>query len=168
MIKKEYLTVTELSNQYKLGARNIRKTIDKIKDNTTKELLYKDKNKRWLIHHILIPKFKPIKQLKTRYYALSVDLCRNYTESDIHAVMKFVCERMENPKIEINYTIEKKKANEHSHLHCFINCKQKRKLIENLRLGFSSISFKEDDIWDFEGWKQYITKEGNQITTIKY
>ena len=109
----------------------------------------------------------PKKKVKSRYYALSVDLCRQYVEKDIHAVMQFVLDNMAGPNLEINYTIESKKANGQSHLHCYINCKQKRKLIENLQLGFSSISFKENDIYDLEGWKNYITKDGNPITTIK-
>jgi hypothetical protein len=74
---------------------------------------------------------------------------------------------MDSPNLEINYVIEGKKSNSHKHLHCYINNTQKQKLIESLRLGFSTLSYHEANIYDLQGWKNYITKTGNTITTIK-
>jgi len=167
MIQKEYLTVNELSKLYKIGARNIRKIIEKILPTTNKNLLGKDSNNRWLIHHILWPKFKPTRIVEQQYYALTIDPPSSFTDSEIHEIMRFVLGRMEGPNLEINYAIGKKKANGKKHLHCFINCKQKRKLLENLRLGFSNMGYHEQDIYDLQGWKDYIKRDGDKITTIK-
>jgi hypothetical protein len=164
---KEYYTVKELSKEYKLTSRNIRKVINNMSNNTSKDLLYKDKNNQWRIHHILKQRFKPKRKMKSRYYALSVDLCRKYRDDDIHEIMRFVVNYMNDPLIEVNYTIEKKHANGNSHLHCFINCKQKRKFIQTIRLAFSSISYKEESIFDLSGWKDYITKDSTEITVLK-
>jgi hypothetical protein len=163
----EYYTVKELSKEYRLTSRNIRKVITNMFGNTSKELLYKDKNNQWRIHHILKNKFKPKKKMKSRYYALSIDLCFNYSKEDIHEIMRFVVNHMNDPLLEVNYTIETKKADGTAHLHCFINCKQKRKFIQTIRLAFSSVSYKEDEIFDLTGWKEYITKEHTKIITLK-
>lgn len=164
---KEYLTVKELSKQYKVSLRNIRKIITKLSSTTSKDLLYKDANHIWQIHHILSSNFKPQRAVKNRYYALSVDLCRNIPKKEIEAIIRFVCSNMHNERIEINYVIENKITNNSSHLHCYINCQQKNMLIKNLRLGFSNISFQQNKIFDLTGWKNYMTKNGEIITTIK-
>ncbi len=167
MIEKEYLTVQELSKYHKTGIRNIRKIIKSIQPTTSAELLKKDEVNRWLVHHLLLPKFTPKNKIKSKYYALSIDPCNDYTEADIDAVMKFVYDNMNDTSLEIYYVVEQKKANNKNHLHCYINCNQKRKLIESLRLGFSRISYKETNIYNLEGWKNYMQKENNNIKNIK-
>lgn len=167
MIKKEYKTVKELSKKFKITARNIRKIAGKLTGTTNKELLHKDANGQWMINHVIENKFKPTRKLLQKYYALTIDPPSSFTEKEIHEIMNFVLSRMEGPNVEINYTVQRKKANGKRHIHCFINCNQRRKLIENLRLGFSNIGYKETDIYDLAGWKDYITREGEKITKIK-
>ena len=167
MIEKEYLTVKDLSKYHKVGARHIRKIIEKIKPDTTPQLIYKDANNTYMVHHILTSKFKPSRIHNQKYYALTVTPSDDVTEKLIHEVMRFVVDKMEGPNLEINYTIERKKATGQNHLHCYINCNQKRKLIELLRLGFSRLQYHESEIFDLENWKKYMTKDGNKITTIK-
>ncbi|WP_298221146.1 hypothetical protein [Flavobacterium sp.] len=167
MQQNEYLTVKEISLKYDMSARNVRRIISNLTENCSEATLYKNKNHEWQVHHLLLPKFKPQRTRKNKYYALSIDPCANYTKSDINVVMKFVYEQMDNNMLELNYSVEQKKSNNQNHLHCYVKCSDKKKLIELLKLGFSRISYHESKIFDLDGWKQYISKEGNQITTLK-
>ena len=167
MQANEYVTVKEISLKYDMSARNVRRIISKLTENCSEATLYKDKNHEWQIHHLLVPKFKPQRTRKNKYYALSVDPCANYTESDINVVLRFVYEQMNDDSLEINYVIEQKKSNNQNHLHCYVKCTNKKKLLDLLKLGFSRISYKESILFDLAGWKQYITKDGSQIKTLK-
>lgn len=166
MTKSEYLTVVEISKLHKVTTRNVRRVVNELTEEKTEELIYKDANNRWMVHRLLLPKFKPQRITKQKYYALTIDPSSNYNSIEIDGVMRFVVDRMQNPNIEINYVVEQKKANGNNHIHCFINCNQKTKLIENLRLGFSNISYHQTEIFDLTGWKNYITKDGGQIKTL--
>lgn len=167
MQQNEYLTVKEISLKYNISARNVRRIISKLTDECSEATLYKNRNHEWQVHHLLVPKFKPQRIRKNKYYALSVDPCANYTKSDIAVVMRFVYEQMNDDSLELNYVIEQKKSNNQNHLHCFVKCSNKKKLLDFFKLGFSRISYHESMIFDLEGWKEYITKDGNQITTLK-
>lgn len=164
---KEYLKVKEISQIKKMTARNVRKIIAKLMDEKSEYMIQKDKNGEWLVHHLLLSNFNYKRKVAQKYYALSFDPVNCYSERDIDKIMKFVFEQMKDDNIEINYTIEKKKENNRNHLHCFMNCQQRKKFIRMLRVGFSELSYKEDEIYDLEGWKAYITKDGSPITTIK-
>lgn len=167
MIEKEYLNVQEISKKFKVTSRNVRRIISELAKEKSEELLFKDSTNRWQVHRLLLPKFKPQRVRKQKFYALSIDPPNSYTTKEIDEIMEFVFTRMENQNLEINYVVEKKKSNGNYHLHCFINCNQRKKLIENLKLGFSAISYHQTEIFDLEGWKGYITKDGNLIKTIK-
>lgn len=167
MQQNEYKTVKEISTKFDMSTRNVRRIISKLTDNCSEATLYKDKNHEWQIHHLLVPKFKPQRTRKNKYYALSVDPCANYTKSDIDVVMRFVYEQMGDDVLEINYVVEQKKSNNQNHLHCYVKCSNRKKLIECFKLGFSRISYHESVIFDLNGWKQYITKDGSQIITLK-
>jgi hypothetical protein len=167
MQQNEYVTVKEISLKYDMSARNVRRIISKLTENCSEATLYKDKNHEWQVHHLLIPKFKPQRTRKNKYYALSIDPCAKYTESDINVVMRFVYEQMNDGSLELNYVIEQKKSNNQNHLHCFVKCSDKKKLLDLFKLGFSRISYKESIIFDLDGWKGYITKDGSPITTLK-
>ncbi len=167
MIEKEYYTVQEVSKKMETCSRNIRKTINKIKNTVGSELLYKDVNNRWKIHHLIIPKFKRKNKRKPKYYALSMDPVNNYTVKEIESIIEFVCEQMKETSIEINYVIEPKIANGRHHLHCYVNCGKKRKLIEQFQLGFSQLSYQQNEIYDLERWKNYMIKDGEKIKCVK-
>jgi hypothetical protein len=167
MQQNEYSTVKEISLKYDMSARNVRKIISKLTDNCSETTLYKNKNHEWQVHHLLVPKFKPQRTRKNKYYALSIDPCGKYTEKDINVVMRFVYGEMNDDALELNYVIEQKKSNNQNHLHCFVKCTNKKKLLDLLKLGFSRISYHESVIFDLEGWRGYITKDGSQITTLK-
>lgn len=168
MIKNEYLTVSEISKLYNVSKRNIRRIINKIVDVTNNKLLDKNYNGYWLIHRLLLPKFKPQRKRQPNYYALTIDPCAKYSENEIHVIMQFIADNVGDDSIEINYSIEQKKANNLNHVHCYIKSGKKKKIIELVTMGFSSVSYKEADIFDLEGWKNYITKDGSQIKTINY
>lgn len=167
MIQNEYLDVKTISKETNQSARNVRRIIKKIEYEVSTELLHQDKNNCWLIHRLLLGRFKPQRIRTNKYYALSIDPCHHYSESEINEILKFVFEQMKDDKLEINYVVEQKKANGQNHIHSYIKCDNKRKLLESIRLGFSTVSYKQTPVFDLEGWKRYITTDGSSITTLK-
>jgi hypothetical protein len=168
MIINNYKKVQEVSKITQQSTRNVRRIINRIKDEVDNSLLFKDEEQSvWNIHKDLLPKFKPQRIRANKFYALTIDPCVSYTEKDLDAVMKFVIELMGDTNTEIHYVVEKKKANNQNHIHCFVKCSEKRKLIQNFRIAFSTISYFQSAIFDLESWKHYITKENNDIKTLK-
>lgn len=167
MIKDDYLNVKEVSLLTVQSTRNVRRIIKRIEIDVAKEMLYQDNNYNWWIHRQLLSRFKPQRIRANKYYALSVDPCYSYSKSEIEGIMEFVVKQMGETSIEINYVIEKKKANAQNHIHCFVRCNNKKKLLQSFRLGFSQVSYHQSPIFDLENWKGYITKENKNITTLK-
>jgi hypothetical protein len=104
---------------------------------------------------------------KNKYYAVTIDPTYNYTSKDIDVIMIFVLDQLDDDTAEINYVVEQKKANEHNHIHSYVKCSNKRKLINSFRFGFGQLSYHESIIFDLNGWKQYITKDNNIVKTLK-
>ena len=167
MQQNEYLNVKEISILTVQSARNVRRIIKKLEGEVDKELLYQDDNKNWIISKILLKRFKLQRIRKDKYYALSVDPCSFYSVSDINEIMKFIYVQMDSNNLELNYVVEKKKANNQNHIHCYIKCSNKKKLIQCIRLGFSQVSYRQGPVFDLVGWKDYIKKDGSQIITLK-
>lgn len=167
MITNEYLNVKEISKKTLQSTRNVRRMIKKLEGEISSELLHQDKNHNWRIHHLLLSRFKPQRVRANKYYALSIDPCHDYSEQEIDAVMQFIIEQMGESDIEVNYVIEQKRANGQNHIHCFVKCGNKKKLLQSIRLGFSQVSYHQSAIFDLGSWKQYITKDGNNIKTLK-
>lgn len=167
MSNNEYLTVKDISREFKLTTRHIRKLVAQLAEEKNHLLIHKDRMNKWAIHRLLLPTFQPKKKKTEKWYALSIDPIQYYSEKDIDEVMKFILVNMADENIEIHYTVEQKKANGRNHIHCFLNCNQKKKLIENVRLGFSQVSYHHQEVFDLEGWKSYITKDGATIKTLK-
>ena len=166
MNEKEFLTVADVSKIHNVSKRNIRRIINNMVNTQQSNLLGKDPNGYWSIHRLLLPKFKPQRIRKQKYYALNIDPCYNYEEREIHEIMKFIVNYALDSEIELNYTIEKKKANGQNHIHCYCKCKNRKDLIQKIRIGFSKVSYHQAEIYDLEGWKDYITKDGGKITTV--
>lgn len=167
MQQNEYLNVKEISILTVQSARNVRRIIKKLEGEVDKELLYQDDNNNWIISKSLLKRFKLQRIRKDKYYALSVDPCSFYSVSDINDIMKFIYLQMDSNNLEINYVVEKKKANNQNHIHCFVKCSNKKKLIQCIRLGFSQVSYRQSSVFDLGGWKHYIKKDGSQIITLK-
>jgi hypothetical protein len=169
MIVNDYKTVVDVSNITYQSTRNVRRIIDRIKDEVDSNLLFKDEEfGTWKIHKDLMYKFKPQRIRANKFYALNIDPCDSYSAKDLHKIMKEVIDMMGDTSTEINYTIEKKKKEPFlNHLHCFVKCNNKRKLIQNFRIAFSKVSYHQSAIFDLESWKGYITKENNEIKTLK-
>lgn len=167
MIKNEYFNVKEISVLTFQSARNVRRIIKKLENEVAKELLYQNKNNVWMIHKFLLSRFKLQRVRTNKYYALSIDPCHNYSEVEIDEILRFVIVQMDEPNFELNYVVEQKKANSQNHIHCFVKCSNKKKLLNNIRLGFSKVSYHQSSIFDLNGWKQYITKDNNEIKTLK-
>lgn len=166
MIKNEYLKVAEVSKLYNVSKRNVRRVINNLIESTNTKLLVKDLNGHWSIHRLLLPKFKPKRKKKSKFYALTIDPCHHYSIKEINEIMNFIIDNV-GDKIEINYSIEQKKSNNQNHIHCYILSGKRKKIIESIKIGFSNVSYKATEIFDLEGWKSYITKDGNNILTLK-
>lgn len=167
MIKNEYMNVKEISQITLQSTRNVRRIIKRIENEVSKELLHQDNNSNWRIHHLLLGRFKPQRIRTDKYYALSIDPCYNYSDAEIDEIMRFVFSQMNDNKLEINYVIEQKKANSQNHIHCYVKCSNKKKLMQCIKLGFSKVSYHQSPIFDLNGWKQYITKDNNEIKILK-
>jgi hypothetical protein len=48
-----------------------------------------------------------------------------------------------------------------------VKCQNRKKLIDTIRIGFSDLSYREAVVFDLAGWKAYIMKNNNNITTLK-
>lgn len=167
MQQNEYLNVKEISILTVQSARNVRRIIKKLEGEVDKELLYQDDNNNWIVSKSLLKRFKLQRIRKDNYYALSVDPCYFYSVNEIDEIMKFVYKQMQNCSLELNYVVERKKANNQNHIHCFVKCSNKKRLLQCVRLGFSTVSYRQNSIFDLGSWKQYITKDGSQIKTLK-
>jgi len=167
IITKEYLSVTEISKICDMTARNVRKIIMKIRQGKSIDMLFKDALNRWNIHHLLLPEFKRKRTKSEKHFALTIDPCDNYTRNDLDTIIKYIYEETNDSEMELNYTIEEKKSNKQNHIHCYIKGGSKKDLLQSIKLAFSRTSYHESDIYDLEGWKNYITKDGNAITTLK-
>ncbi len=167
MEEKEYYSAKEISQRSNMTSRNVRKIISKLSNDSNNDLIRKNNINHWEVHQLMLPNFKRKRTKKDTYYALTIDPCFNYSEKEIDEIMSFIYSEMKDCELEINYVIEKKKANNQNHLHCYINSTQKRKLLKLIRLSFSRTSYKESTIFDIKGWKSYIIKDGNEIKTLK-
>jgi hypothetical protein len=167
MAKKEYYTVNEVSKHYQTTSRNVRRIIYALKEDSNENLLRKDNNDIWEIHQLLLPKFKPQRIRKCKYYALTIYPTDNYSPKVITKMMRFICNNSSDTKLEMNYSIEASKNKDfHHHMHCYIKSNKKRELMKLIRESFYKIDYKVAEIYDLEGWKNYITKEGTQIITL--
>jgi hypothetical protein len=160
------LTVKEISQKTELSTRHIRRIISQLSSEHTTDVLHKNNKDEWRVHHLLFSKFKPKRIRKCKYYALTIDPCRQHLEAEIHEIMKFVVGQMPDENLELNYVIEAKKATGINHIHCFIRCNNRKRLLEVIRMAFSEVSYKEAVMYDLNGWKSYITKENDKIITL--
>jgi hypothetical protein len=169
-MKNEYLTVNDISKHHQTTSRNVRRIIANMKADSNKLLLRKDNGDKWLIHQLLLPKFKPQRNRKPKYYALTIIPINNHTESEIKEMMQCIFDNSSDNDIEINYTVEVSKLydnHNHNHIHCYIKCKKKRELLDIIKTIFYDLNYKQSEIYDLDGWKKYITKENSSIITIK-
>ncbi|WP_338357157.1 hypothetical protein [Yeosuana marina] len=168
MNEKEYLSVAEIGMLNKMTTRNVRRIIGDLIKEKNELLIHKDNSNKWKVHQLLKNEFKRKRARKERYFALSFDAYRNYTVDDLHQIMEFVRDKINDPNLEINYTVERKKANGQPHVHSFIKVtNSKAEILKYLKLIFTGMSFHEQKVYDLERWKQYITKDGSPIINLK-
>ncbi|WP_411894268.1 hypothetical protein [Winogradskyella sp. A2] len=167
MGNKEYLTVAEIGKKNGMTSRNVRRIIRELAETKNDSLVRKNKLDQWEVHHLLMPKFKRKRKAKEVYFALSFKTYKGYSPEDIELILKNVLDRIDDPNLEINYTIELRKANGQPHVHSYIRTSRKRTLYQTLELLFANLSYYESKIFDLEGWKQYITKDGSQINKLR-
>lgn len=168
MEKKEYLRVSEIAKLRGMTSRNVRKIITELSEFKNEDLLRKNKAGQWEVHHLLEPKFKRKRKFKQEYFALSFKTYKEYKSEEISKILERVFSDIDDPSLEIHYTIEKRKANGQPHVHSFIKTSnKKRELFKTLKLLFSNMSYHESKIFDLKQWQAYITKEGSPIISLK-
>ena len=163
----EYLTVKEISRSVNMTMRNVRRIVSKLKEDKSEALIFKDKNDNWRIHHLLLPNFRRQRTKKENYYALTIDPSGNYSEKEIDEVLSFVLGQIDQTDLDFHYSIETKVKDGKNHIHCYTNSRERKKLIACLHIGFSQMNYFQSAIFDLEGWKNYITKTGTEIKSIK-
>ncbi|MEF3078499.1 hypothetical protein [Winogradskyella poriferorum] len=168
MVEKEYLSVSEIAKQKEMTTRNVRRIIKDLCKTKSKDLIRKNKLNQWEVHHLLKHNFKRRRKHRQQYFALSFQTYSSYTFKDLDNILKNVFDRIDDPKLEINYTKEKKKSNGKPHIHSFIKTSTKKnELLRTLKLLCANLSYHESKIFDLKCWKSYITKDGGQIITLK-
>jgi hypothetical protein len=167
-MKKEFYRVSEVSKMYNITSRYTRTKIKELKTiEKYNNLLVKDAVGHWMIHQLTLSNFKRKRKQKQPYYALTFTFNQNLTYNDIENTMKWICNQTRIDDLEFYYSIEKGLKREKNHVHAFTNCKKKRQLINNAKDGFGKVRYEERQIFDLEGWKNYITKDGSKIIEIK-
>jgi hypothetical protein len=164
--KKEYYYVNEICKLKKMTARNVRAIITKLDVDKSDYMLRKAKDGVWEVHHLMLPLFERQRQKENNYYALTIDPVYDMSEKDINSIMDFVFTTTGEPNLEINYVVHSKIANGRNHIHAYVKTKQKRKLESAIKLCFSNSSYKLTDVFDLNGWVEYITRTGAQIITL--
>ena len=164
--KKEYYLVNEISKIKKMTARNVRAIIDKLDKEKNNFMIRKSNDGVWEVHHLMLYNFDRKREKDNSYCALTIDPVFNLSHKDINLMMNYFFTTTSDPNIEINYVIDKKVSNGKNHIHAYIKTKQQRKLIPLINLCFSGSSYKLKPVFDLEGWKSYITKNGAQIIAL--
>ena len=85
----------------------------------------------------------------------------------IHSVIQYAIGLLEDPTAEIHYVVEMKKRKIEPHVHTYYRCKSRKAMKQVINLAFGGTSYYHSKVFDLEGWKRYITKDGLTITTIK-
>ncbi len=80
--------------------------------------------------------------------------------------MHWVIELINEDSVEINYSIEQKKANGVNHLHIYIEKNVCNKFLKSAKIAFPKMSYYMAQVYDLDGWKSYMAKE-TEIITIK-
>lgn len=88
-------------------------------------------------------------------YAITLDLPYKTADSESVELMNWLSHILD---VKINYTIERKKANNKPHIHAYCTV-HPIKLENALKLYFGGLSFKIQPCYDLTGWRKYITKE---------
>lgn len=166
MITQEYYSVSEISKLNDMTARNIRKIIAGLQNDKNKSLLYKDANNAWRIHHLLLPNFKRKRTKVKKYHAITIDPVESYSMDEIIERLSQVARMLDDSSLEFNIIIEQKAANGLNHIHGYYHTAKKRALMNGLKFWFPSMSYHVTEVYDLEGWINYMTKNGDELITI--
>lgn len=168
MITKPYLTVPEISQRQDMSTRQVRNILRGLNEFGNESMIYKDHNGSWQVLNSLERYFKRKRAKgKRTYYALSFDIPKGVAVDDIHEMMLYAFELVDDPDAEIHYVVEMKKKNIEPHIHSYYKCASRKRMKEAVNTAFSGTNYHQAKVFDLEGWKGYMTKDGLTITTIK-
>lgn len=163
MITNDYLKVAEIAKEKKITTRTVRNKIQKLIGVVGDSKILKDANNEYRIHKSILNKFEPERIHKTKHVAITIDPIFNYTTEDLKKIMVWVSD-MVNDEVEINYSIEQKKANGNNHLHIYTEKSVSNKFLKCAKVAFPKMSYHQVEIYDLDGWKSYMAKETKIIT----
>ena len=162
-VTEEYLRVSDIAKEKKITNRTVRNKIQKIVGFVGDNKIIRDKNNEYRVHKSLLNQFEPQRVHKTKHTAITIDPVYSYTDEDLKKIMNWILE-MVNDEVEINYSIEKKKANGNNHLHIYTEKSVSNKFLKCAKIAFPKMSYHLAEIYDLEGWKSYMQKETKIIT----
>ncbi len=157
-VTNDYLKVAEVAKEKKITKRTVRNKIQKLIGLVGDGKILKDKNNEYRIHKSILNKFEPLRVHQTKYTAITLDPIYKYTTEDLKKIMIWILELMK-VEVEINYTIEQKKANGQNHLHIYTAKEMSHKFLKCAKVAFPKMSFHLADVYDLDGWKSYMSKE---------
>lgn len=166
-VTNDYLRVSDIAKEKKITKRTVRNKIQKLLGIVAEGKIIKDRNDEWRIHQSIKEMFKPERIHRVRYSAITIDPVYNYTVEDLKKIMGCIIDEINENDFEVNYTIEKKKANGRNHLHLYVAKKISAKFMKSAKKSFPKISYYLLEVFDLEGWKAYMQSEMKIITIRK-
>jgi hypothetical protein len=166
MITNEYLRVDDIAKQQKITMKTVRNKIQKLIGLVPNGKIIKDNNDNWRIHYSIKEMFKPERVHKLKYTAFTIDPVYNYSYEDLLKIVSWINGNINENDFELNFSIEPKKANNRLHLHFYFKKSVSGKFLKSAKLAFHDMNYHSTEIYDLDGWKNYISKE-NKIITLK-
>lgn len=101
------------------------------------------------------------------YWAINLDL-KTSNEKDAAAYTVALVQLL---NIDLSLVLERKKKNNHFHIHSYFDNSKKKytqsQLVKTISYYFSGKSFKINPVFDLAGWEDYMTKHGSRIVHFK-
>lgn len=170
----EYKTTNEVSELFNLTPKRITQIAQKLiktGEVRSKQLLGKDRNGHWYIHHSIVNKFKQKNKKHLSEYAFTIDPCSRYfTQNDLQKIVEYVTVKMRDrqPDFRISYTIEAKTSgSKNLHIHGYTNAQNTKHLKKEFKDCFVLADIDMRKMYNKEGWEKYITKEDKVLKRAK-
>lgn len=165
---KEYYTVKMIAEHFNISRKTVYRTIDKLKSDHSNLLLGKSAKYSWLVHHLLLNKFKPKRVRKVQpSLAVTIDFGINSHAEAISKSMECLFDYLQDEKASIEYSVERKKSDNTQHIHALIESSDSKSVTKKVFDLFRGLSIRIKKVYYKEGWKNYIKKESPAILLSK-
>ncbi|VXB18603.1 conserved hypothetical protein [Flavobacterium sp. 9AF] len=167
MITNDYLRVAEVAKEKNITTRTVRNKIKKLIGVVGDNKIIRESNEEYRIHKSIINMFEPERVHQIKYSAITIDPIFKYTVEDLKKIMDWIMELINEDEVEINYSIEQKKANGNNHLHIYTEKSVSTKFLKCAKFAIPKMSYHIAEVYDLEGWKSYMQKETDIIKLLK-